>query len=317
MLTDLPTLKTYLRITDAGQDSQLEGIITGADLIVKRYCKQQLEMQVQTRFVSGHGQHELAMRQVPIQAPRFTATLTNGSNTVTIASGLPNPGALLAGMPVIALVTQTQGTAGNYSTAIPVGALIGVVNATAGTFTMVDLNGNPVNATASGTFTLLCGLTVYLDLNGMGGDGPGSFAPSTQLIIGVDYALRRDQPDGSSKSGILYRLSQSIVGGNLAGFWPSDLRRGSLTMRLPPVWEPGIGNIKVVYTTGYPAGSTPDLTLACNMVCQWLRVTTPHGTPIQSESMGNYLWQLMNRQKSEAAEVGTIRDILSHYRDVI
>src|SRR4051812_47333966 len=55
-------------------------------------------------------------------------------------------------------------------------------------------------------------LSVYLDPSGFFGHGTNAFAADTLLAEGTDYALDRDQPDGSSRSGVFYRLGGGAVG---------------------------------------------------------------------------------------------------------
>lgn len=57
---------------------------------------------------------------------------------------------------------------------------------------------------------------VYYDEKGYWGDAPGAFGADKLLVEGVDYALERDQSDGSSQSGVIYRIN---------GVWPSPFGR--------------------------------------------------------------------------------------------
>lgn len=103
---------------------------------------------------------------------------------------------------------------------------------------------------------------------------PGSVfqTPQDLLIEGQDYAIRRDQPDGSSRSGILYKIDD---------IWEPFIRRRPGI--LSPTVEIGYGNLMVEYTAGY-ATVPLDLTLACDMCVAYLRSWAPYGRPLSSES---------------------------------
>ncbi len=195
------------------------------------------------------------------------------------------------------------------------------------------------------------GLTVWLDPGGFYGDAPGAFGSTTAvgqtnptlLTLGVDYALKRDQPDGSSKCGLLRKLGSGIVGGAMSWPWDWQMRKGTLTARLPPGWPGGAGNIKVAYTAGYgygaPATFTADsngnpvltgklpaqttlpfeLTALCCKVAAWIRQNTPVGTPVGSDRPINSVLQQLAGGKSPSDAgpmIGSIDGVLSHYREI-
>lgn len=318
MLADLATCKLSLNIApaDTAQDGWLAQLVGAADGTIKRYCKQVLETQVCTDFFDGTGTPDLVLRQRPVRTVSLSGTLTSGSAVVT---GLSSTASLLAGMPAIALSATT-----GYSTALPAGTVIQSI----GSSTQVTLS---ANATSSGSFALLFGLAVYLDNSGYGGDRTGAFDPvTTQLVIGQGFSLKRDQPDGSSKSGLLRRLGAGYCGGLLNGYWPSDRARGALTARGPVCWPEGYGNVKVVNTAGWGVGPNTvvnptsgsvanlpaELVNACCQVVAWMRRTLPRGASLDSETIGRYQYQLHFAVPGEAPEIGSVRQQLSRYRDV-
>jgi hypothetical protein len=96
--------------------------------------------------------------------------------------------------------------------------------------------------------------------------------PQDLLVQGTDYALRRDQPDGSSASGIIYKIND---------VWTKFIQRSPGL--LSPTLQIGYGNINLQYTAGYnqiPA----DLTLALDIVIAYLRSWAQYGRPLSSES---------------------------------
>ena len=169
---------------------------------------------------------------------------------------------------------------------------------------------------------------VYLDAGGFYGDGITPFLGNTQLALGKDFVLLRDQPDGTSKSGILRRLGGGITGATLD--WPWEWRKGTLTARMPPAWPAGYGNVKIQYTAGLgfgaplingalttlPANTTlpPELTFACNSIVAWIRSSTPVGTPLAEDTVSNTV-RLLNRASGGSPELGTARQILTRYRE--
>lgn len=116
---------------------------------------------------------------------------------------------------------------------------------------------------------------VWVSLNGFFGQASGAFTDSNDLLTyGDDFVVRIDQPDGSSRSGILVRIGD---------FWlrPINRRRGLLS----PFIADAQGNIKVTYTAGYTADTIPPaFRLAANMLVARLRAFFPYGERIQSES---------------------------------
>lgn len=117
-------------------------------------------------------------------------------------------------------------------------------------------------------------LQVFLDEAGNFGSTSGAFAAgTTALTYGEDFCIEIDHDDGSSRSGILWRL------GNL---WPrpSVRQRGLLS----PFLGPSIGNVKVIYTAGYTVDTLPaQLRAACNLLVARLRYLFPLGMELGSE----------------------------------
>ncbi len=117
-------------------------------------------------------------------------------------------------------------------------------------------------------------ITVLLDESANFGSSDGAFtAAISTLTYGVDYCLKIDQEDGSSRSGILYRI------GN---YWPKTpvRQRGYLS----PFIGPDYGSIKVTYTGGYTPDSLPSpIRFACNLLVAKMRGLFPVGMEMSSE----------------------------------
>src|SRR5580700_1762808 len=178
-------------------------------------------------FYSGTGTSWLLLRQRPVTAYMVTGTTVVGSPIIT---GLANPYGqapnygLIVGMPV-------------NSPYFPPGTTV----LTVGTTTVTVRQ----SATGAGTQPISVGMAIWCDQNGFWGAGnqfdPAPFASATQLFEGQDYNLSRDQPDGSSLSGMVY--SQD-------GWWPANFEY--TPGRISPLLISGLGNILVQYTAGYP-----------------------------------------------------------------
>lgn len=157
---------------------------------------------------------------------------------------------------------------------------------------------------------------VWVDSTGRFGDNPdGSFAAVTVLVFGTDYGFQRDEADGSGRSGILVRYGT---------VWPEVGYQDSarwITMQTGQLTRDGTqqtGNIKVSYTAGYAMGCPPrDLEMAANMWISAARRSAPYGAAMDEEHMGQYGYKLAMHQVGIGPEVGTIRQILSRYREVV
>lgn len=155
------------------------------------------------------------------------------------------------------------------------------------------LNQRPVTAITS----------LYLDETAFWGQAPNAFAAATLLTEGTDYALDKDQPNGSSRSGLVF---------NINGAWPVPVNYSPGL--ISPVIGPGVGNIKVTYTAGYASVPTP-LTLACNMLIAKVRNSKTYGEALVSETDEVYSYQLAGE-----AKVGMfskeVASVLARYRNV-
>lgn len=305
MLSDRATLKQFLRLgsNDTSQDNLLDLLLVIADRAVKLWTKRDLETSVYTEYKNGTGTQRLVLKHRPVRSYRLTGTLSSGSTTV---SGLSSTTNLSVGMPAIA-------------TGIPAGTTVASIPSS----TSVALS---QAATASGSASILFGIACWLDAAGYYGDGTGAFASTTQLTLGSDYGLERDD-NGLSQSGILVRLSGGPSGAVVD--WPWGWRKGTLTARMPPAWTEGMGNIKVVYAAGLGAGASEgsslpatttlpkELTFATNAIAAFLRAVTPAGVPVQMDEMVTQVSTLLDHPSpQEAPEIGTARGILRSYREM-
>lgn len=141
---------------------------------------------------------------------------------------------------------------------------------------------------------------VWLDTDGHWGQGDDPFADADLLVAGTDYALRIDQSDGTSLSGMLMKLG---------GCWPGVVRRSGA--RLVGEYAAGLGNIKVSYVGGYE--TVPyDITMAANQLVGWA-LARQDGQQMKSETLDEYSYT-MGDLKEGLASVAGYSSILARYR---
>jgi hypothetical protein len=310
-IIDVPTCKTMLNITTTATDGWLAGLCAAVDTLIKNYCRRSFETQLYTEYPKVGNTPEMILRQRPVSLVPLTGTLTQGSPIVT---GLSSTASLAAGLAVainVSAVTQY----------LP-GATV-IVSVDSGT--QVTLSNN---ASASGTVRVLFGPAVYADSGAYAGQGVNPYAAATQCLLGLDYMLDVDQPDGvTSRSGILKRLGGQTAPG---GFWPWNWGwpygggpgpgRNSLTAHANPSWPDWFQSFKVVYNAGYgvgPAAMPQDLVYAAARLVAWLMRTSTVGGNLQSETLGKYQYTLMTPQQNQPPEVGEVKQILGSYRDLM
>ncbi len=149
----------------------------------------------------------------------------------------------------------------------------------------------------------------YIDFDGFYGQNPGSFA--TELVVGTDFAIRFDgtMPDGTtpcSYVGVLDRIKT---------VWPA-VDRQYIPMKLAPELNVAQGNVKVVYTAGFPVIPS-DLQYAVAILCRYMMMTGKlGGMPLLKERIGDYSYEIGSLYRYlNLPELGSLRAILSRYRD--
>ena len=118
-------------------------------------------------------------------------------------------------------------------------------------------------------------IEVAIDNGGYFGAASGAFTASdSSLSYGSDFVLQIDQPDGTSRSGILYRIGD---------FWKK--REVRQTGYLTPFLMEGVGNIRVTYTAGYTIDTLPPVIReAMVLIIARARYILPLGLELTSES---------------------------------
>jgi len=117
-------------------------------------------------------------------------------------------------------------------------------------------------------------IEVYVSTTGYWGTSSGAFGSNTQLTYGSEFTLEIDQDDGSSRSGILWRIGD---------YWPRPFVRARGL--LAPFVGDDLGSVKVVYTGGYTVDNMPaQLRSAAHLLIAKLRVIYPTGMELRAES---------------------------------
>jgi len=148
--------------------------------------------------------------------------------------------------------------------------------------------------------------SVYVDPNAYYGDAPSAFGSTTALTAGVDYTLHQNLSSGGTQksgTGILLRI------GNV---WPAMMEKhGGL---LSPGIGNAIGNIKIVYTAGYPSGQIPAgiAFAACQLISEMMR-TRKFGGAVSQESYDYYSVQFATALENSQAMTG-VKKLLSGYK---
>lgn len=157
-----------------------------------------------------------------------------------------------------------------------------------------SLNQRPVTAITN----------LWLDNGAYWGQSSNPFASNTLLVQGVDYALFIDQPDGSSRSGLVENVGQ--------GTWnaPWAYTPGIIS----PLVAPPIGNIKVQYTAGY-ATIPGNVLLACYMAVARIRNMGAYGQAISSERYEEY--SVSFAPNKGGILTTEIRSLLAPYKEVV
>lgn len=305
---------------DTSQDTRFTQFVNAADAALKQYVKRQLEAGNYVHYPFRLGGESIVLPETPVLSYRLTGTVTSGQPTIT---GLSSTSSLFAGMPVVVLQNASSPTTQPF----PNGATVQSIDS----LSQVTLTGT-ASYSASGV-PIIFGLSMWLDPAGAFGDGPGSdpsgpFGPVNLLYPGIDYALQRDQPDGTSKSGKVVRLG-SVLGtfGMAAGWgaygssWGGIQTRGTLSGSLPPLWGKWPpGSLRIVYSAGFsPANIPADLVAAENALAAWMWNAADRGLiQVQSESFNGYSLSVASAVDAlkTAPELGSTRQLLSRWRRV-
>ncbi len=164
-------------------------------------------------------------------------------------------------------------------------------------------------------------ISVNVDPNAFGGqnvaNGNVPFGPGTLLTQGVQYMLQLDYAEGgqpASSCGMLRKIGGAGFD-FFGGYYPYTWGGGKLAAYRMPVWVRGDGNIKVSYTAGFPT-IPPDLTNAMGTLVSWFIRNQPGGAPLTSESLGGYSYSVMSSGMGQAPELGSLRGVLSQYREI-
>lgn len=302
--------------TPARPTAWINRLIGQADAHIKDYCRQELEMTYnEGEIQSGNTVRDIIARQTPVWLGQTTIDpAMNGLSlpqaTITVASTQGfHPG---LGGGTATLNNRAPGFA--VQTGLTTWAYVNYTGTTTTTFTgCTGGTGGLSSATGvNGVFSPV----MWWDPAGYGGQPPNAFAQNTQLVLGTQFMLNMDS--GSSRKlsmrGTIRRIGGA--GQGFIGFYPENFYSGKLGAYKMPIWPRGDSNIKMSYTSGFPAYSRELRTLnyCCAMLVAQMVRLQPSGQNLASENMGNYSYSVT--QAFDSPEMGEIRKMLAKYRDV-
>ncbi len=195
---------------------------------------------------------------------------------------------------------------------------------TATSFTGCTLGGPTGTMKASYGRGSVSAPVVFFDPAGYFGQTPNSFYNATsnqmQMVLGTQFVVVTDDTGGKSNRGLLRRIGGA--GQGFIGFYPENFYSGKLGAYRLPVWPRGDGNIWVKYTAGYaPAGSginptvPDDIQWATAMLVAYMVRVMPSGSPLTSENLGSYSYNVLDKQSTDIPEIGSIARTLAPYRE--
>ncbi len=142
----------------------------------------------------------------------------------------------------------------------------------------------------------------FVDEEGEFGQASDDFLAGTELTYGDEFFLAIDEPDGTSRSGLLIKKN---------GYWPKPVVREA--GYLYPFIGEGLGTIKVIYVGGYTTDSLPpSFRAAANLLCAKLRYIFPLGLELTSESYEERAIGMVSGQRNYLLSL--IKPILFQYR---
>lgn len=307
---------------DTSNDTQLSLALAAASAAIQKYCKRDFFRTNRVEYPFRLGGEAIVPLQPPVLSYRLTGNITNGQPTIT---GLSSTSNLIVGM------TAIVASGANQQTTQPFPNAAGIVSVDSSS--QVTMSGNATQNVSGAT--VIFGLSMWADPNGVFGDGPGTdptgpFGPTTLLYPGIDYSLQRDASDGmTSKSGKIIRLGGTFGFLGMAGAWTpfggtwSGLNaRGTLTANLKPLWPNWPpGSIRILYCSGF-ATIPQDVQAACNGLAAWiLRNATTGLVQVQSESASFGASLSIGVESATAAigsipALGSVRSLLRPWRIV-
>lgn len=302
----MPGMSNVARLTN----EFLAMLIADADAAVKAFLKQNVEMAAYTEYYDGNEFPDIVLRQVPVVSAITTVDVA--SNGVALPTATIN----------VASTTGFHQTPIDPSNPPTISVQTGTAPYSQTTVTYTGTTATSFTGCAGGTGTLATDYqigtpTVFFDPQGNYGETSGSFAANTQLVLGSQYAMRRDRGNKSHR-GLLERLGGGGIGPGFAMYpgyqWVGG---GKLAAYRKPCWPRGNpGNLKVQYSAGYAPTDVPkDIQYATTMLVAFMVRNMPQGMLLNSESLGAYSYS-MGQVALGMPELGTVTQSLKRYRDV-
>lgn len=149
---------------------------------------------------------------------------------------------------------------------------------------------------------------VWVDPYGVYGQAPDGFGDETKLRQGVDYCVETLELSERNPSRLVMITAPWGFGILTQQHNLGQLPRAN--------WPIGRGNVKVVYRAGY-RNIPEDLELAVHLLCAVIRNAIPKGSPLKSETLGRYAYELLTGPElaSTGADIVTARSIIAGYTE--
>lgn len=293
----------------------LNQLIGAADRAIKRYLKRDIEQQAYVEYYDGHDMPDVVLANYPVLCG--STQIAAGSNGAVLPQSTIN---------VVSTKGFEAGTGNNPNAELP---QIGIQTG-AGTYTAVSYTGTTATSFTGctggvGILSSLNGLNlvyspiVWQDPSSYAGLVPTTqntqpFGPTTQMALGVSYIPQLDRRGKVSNRGLLTRIGGPMSG--FIGFYPGEYggSGGKLGASRKPCWPRGTRNIKVAYAAGYRPVPADIQYAATMLIAKMIRIQ-PMGSPLSSESLGGYSYNIANASL-DSPELGDIGRTLAYYREI-
>jgi hypothetical protein len=231
-------------VTDTSWDPFVNLLLSQVSAWCEEIISRRILSASYSEFHSGDNTDKIRLYQYPVTA--IAEVYQNNANFYGTGTGTTTIAAASNG---VALPTTTI-TVADASTFETSGTLAIGTNPFWGFVAYTGISGNTFTGCTGGSGTLATGAAVN---------------SVTLLVPGEDYCLVVDQPDGSSRQGVLQRVNN---------VWPKRLVR--TWDMLSPFYLNNIGDVQVNYTAGY-ATVPKELSLVAELIISMLKSTMPWG----------------------------------------
>jgi len=318
----VPSVKSSAKVTN----QWLQQLVLSADLSIKSWCRQDIELQARTEYYDGNNMPQIVLRQFPVWSGTTTVAAassgfeipTDGSSwDLNVATTLDDSGGPMfdpanrdGQQPCAAVQTgAATWTTFTYSGTTPT-SLTGCVGGSGTLSSQMGLNSvsqpavwfDPTAYAAQAP----SGVSPYAS-------GQGPFGPQTLQIQGVNFMVDTDREQRKSYAGTLRRIGGFMAAGFIGSYpsvWGGNDKLSSYRL---PCWPRGYRNIKVCYSSGYATVPYDVQNVATKLVAAMVR-NMPMGSELSSANLGAWSYSVLT--SPEFLDLDNNRSVLSRYRDI-